>query len=316
MKVSIIFPVHNEEENIPRLLSRLFEVIQKRRYDAEIIAVDDGSSDGSFEVLETIAKKDRRVKIIRFRMNAGQTAALRAGIDQAKGQVIIAMDSDLENSPEDMPLLLEKIEAGNDVVSGWRQNRWEGEFLRRQLPSKIANALISFITGVKLNDYGCTFKAYRREIIQEVPLYGEMHRFIPAYASWRGAKITEVPVSHTPRRFGKTKYGISRTFRVLLDLLLIKFLHKYKDRPIHFFGGFGFLFLLLGVMSGVAAIVLRLFFDLHFVETPLPILTALLLIMGLNFILIGIVAEMLMRTYYETKGERPYLIKDTVNFDA
>lgn len=315
MKLSIILPVYNEAGSLPHLFERVFEVMKQNRYEYEIIAVDDGSKDESFKVLKNLAEKDRRTKVISFRMNAGQTAALRAGIDHAKGEVVIAMDSDLENHPEDIPLLLGEIEAGFDVVSGWRKGRWEGQFFRRQLPSRTANALISMITGVKLNDYGCTFKAYRRGIIQEVPLYGEMHRFIPAYAAWRGAKVTEVVVSHTSRQFGKTKYGISRTFRVLLDLLLMKFLHKYKDRPMHFFGGFGLLFLFLGFLSGMAAIILRLFFDLHLVQTPLPVLTALLLIMGLNFILIGIVAEMLMRTYYETKGEKPYLIKETLNFD-
>ncbi|MEK7531791.1 MAG: glycosyltransferase family 2 protein [Patescibacteria group bacterium] len=315
MKLSLIFPVYNEAESLPEFFERVLYTMKENRYEYEIIAVDDGSKDGSFGVLKNLAQKDRRIKIISFRTNAGQTAALRAGIDHAMGEVIIAMDSDLENHPEDIPLLLAQIEAGFDVVSGWRKNRWQGQFFRRQIPSRIANALISMITGVKLNDYGCTFKAYRREAIQEVPLYGEMHRFIPAYAAWRGAKVIEVPVQHTPRQFGKTKYGISRTFRVLLDLLLMKFLHKYKDRPIHFFGGFGLLFFFLGFLSGMTAVFLRLFFNLHFVQTPLPILTALLLIMGLNFILIGIVAEMLMRTYYETKGERPYLIKETLNFD-
>ncbi|MDO8492460.1 MAG: glycosyltransferase family 2 protein [bacterium] len=312
-KLSLIFPVYNEAESLPHLFERLYGVIKENNYDYEIIAVNDGSRDDSFEVLKKFAKKDHKVKIVNFRVNAGQTAAIRAGIDHSIGDIIVALDSDLENDPRDLPLLLAELDKGYDVVSGWRQNRWQGQYLSRQLPSKIANALISKITGVTLNDYGCTFKVYRREVIQGVPLYGEMHRFIPAYASWRGAKVTEVPVRHEPRRFGKTNYGISRTFRVLLDLLLIKFFDKYKDRPMHFFGGFGFLSLLLGFVSAGAAIILRLFFDLHFVQTPLPVLTALFLITGVNLILMGIIAEMLMRTYYESRGEKPYLIKDKIN---
>ena len=258
--------------------------------------------------------QDKNLKEIRFKVNAGQTAAIHAGIEHATGDILIPMDSDLENDPRDIPLLLEKINEGYDVVSGWRRDRWKGKFFTRKLPSIIANSLISHITGLKLHDYGCTLKAYRREVIQGVPLYGEMHRFIPAYALWQGAKVAEVPVRYEPRKFGKSNYGISRTFRVILDLFVIKFLDKYMDRPMHFFGKFGFVLLLFAGLSGVTALVFR-FFGVSFISTPLPLLTSLLLIMSLNMIMMGILAEMIMRTYYETQGKKPYLIRETLNLD-
>jgi glycosyltransferase involved in cell wall biosynthesis len=312
MKLSVIFPVYNEAQNIPLLLERLYGMLEKEKLSYEIIAVNDGSSDDSLEVLRPYATNDTHFKLIAFRVNKGQTAALRAGIEHATGDVIVTMDSDMENDPQDIPRLLSRINEGYDVVSGWREHRWEGNYLSRKLPSTLANSLISKITGVSLHDYGCTLKAYRREVIQGVPLYGEMHRFIPAYAARRGANVTEMPIRYEPRRFGKSNYGISRTFRVLLDLLVIWFLDKYMDRPIHFFGGLGFVLLFLGGLAGIAAVVLR-FFGLHLVQTPLPILATLFLVMGANLIMMGIIAEMLMRTYYEPRGQKPYLIKETVN---
>lgn len=312
MKLSLVFPLYNEAENLPHLLKRIYDMVEENGYAYEIIAVDDGSKDQSLAILKEFAEKDEHLKIIHFLINSGQTAAISAGIEHATGDIIIPMDSDLENDPRDIPLLLAKIDEGYDVVSGWRQDRWKGQFLKRKLPSLLANKIISKITGVHLHDYGCMLKAYRREIIQGVPLYGEMHRFIPAYASWRGARVTEVPVRYESRRFGKSNYGISRTFRVLLDLLLIKFLDKYMDRPIHFFGGLGFILSFLGVLAGAIAIVLR-FFGLHLVQTPLPVLAALFLIMGVNLIMMGIIGEMLMRTYYETQKKKPYVIKESIN---
>lgn len=264
--------------------------------------------------MREIAKKDPHVKIISFARNYGQTTAIRAGIEHATGDILIPMDSDLENDPQDIPVLLRKIDEGYDVVSGWRKNRWEGEGLTRKLPSVLANKLISYISGVYLHDYGCTLKAYRREVLSGVRLYGQMHRFIPAYASRYGARITEIPVRYQPRRFGKSNYGLSRTFRVLLDLLLLRFLDRYMDRPIHFFGGLGFIFLALGWISGITAISLRLFIGLHLVQTPLPLLTAILLIMGLNMIMIGIMSEVQMRTYYEVNEQKPYRVRETINF--
>ena len=312
MKLSVVFPVYNEAENIPLLLERLYEVLKKEKFTYEIIAVNDGSSDESFAVLNSYAMKDPQFKLISFRVNAGQTAALRAGIENATGDLIVTMDSDMENDPQDIPLLLAKIAEGYDVVSGWREHRWEGKYFSRKLPSMLANGMISKITGVPLHDYGCTLKAYRSDVIQGVPLYGEMHRFIPAYAARRGAKVTEMQIRYQPRRFGKSNYGMSRTFRVLLDLLVIWFLDKYMDRPIHFFGGIGFVLLSLGMLAGGAAVILR-FFGLHLVQTPLPILATLFLVMGTNLVMMGIIAEMLMRTYYEPRGQKPYLIKETVN---
>lgn len=311
--ISLIIPVYNEALSIPLLhekIATLYDVLP----NLEVIFVNDGSTDETILRLREIAGRDARVKVLSFAGNHGQTAAIRAGMDHAKGDIFIPMDSDLENDPRDIPLLVSKLNEGFDVVSGWRKDRWKGRFLTRKLPSVLANRLIAGVTGVHLHDFGCTLKAYRSAVIAHVPLYGEMHRFIPAYAAQQGGKVTEIPVRYEPRQFGKTNYGLSRTFRVLLDLFLIKFLDNYMDRPIHFFGGMGFILLALGGLSGAAAIVLRIFYDLHFVQTPLPLLTALLLIMGMNLIMMGVLAEMLMRTYYEVRERKTYRIKETMNF--
>lgn len=316
MKLSFVVPIFNEAESLPEFFQRLYAVIGAEAYQYEIIAVDDGSRDSSFLVLTEHAERDPHLRVIRFERNAGQTAALRAGIDHAKGEIIIPLDSDLENDPGDIPRLVAKLNEGYDVVSGWRQNRWSGKYVTRKLPSDMANALISWITGTPLHDYGCTLKAYRRKVIQGVVLYGEMHRFIPAYASWYGAKVTEIPVNYTDRKFGKSNYGISRTFRVLLDLLMIKFFEKYRDRPIHFFGGFGFLFLFLGGLALVCALAFRFFIGISLIQTPLPTLAGLLASMGVNFVLIGVVAEMLVRQKYEEGGVTPYRIKESINLSS
>jgi dolichol-phosphate mannosyltransferase len=261
-----------------------------------------------------VAKKDPRVKVIDFLVNAGQTSALRAGSEHATGDVLIPMDSDLENDPRDIIRLLEKMDEGYDVVSGWRKDRWKGSFFTRKIPSMTANFLISFITGVHLHDYGCTLKVYRAHVLQDVRLYGEMHRFIPAYASWRGASVSEIVVNHRPRKYGKSNYGIGRSFRVLLDLLLIRFLFKYMNKPIHFFGAVGFVSLALSGLSGVFAVYLKYGEGISFVSTPLPVLTTLLLIVGVQFIGMGILAEMLMRIYYESQKKTPHTIREALNF--
>ena len=314
MKISIILPVFNEAQSVPELFSGLSEILATLPHEYEIIAVNDGSKDASLSELQKLAKKDKCIKILDFLINAGQTSALRAGIDHATGDVFIPMDSDLENDPRDIVLLLEKIDEGFDVVSGWRKNRWEGSFFTRKLPSKIANFLISYITGVHLHDYGCTLKAYRSEVLRDVKLYGEMHRFIPAYASWRGATVTEVVVNHRPRKFGKSNYGIGRSFKVLLDLLLIRFLFQFMNRPIHFFGSIGFISLALGGLAGLVAVFLRLVYDMSMITTPLPTLSALLIIVGVQFIGMGILAEMLMRIYYESQAKTPHTIREKINF--
>jgi len=314
MDLSIVLPVYNEEKNIDPLFEELEAVLSKLNKEFEVIAVNDGSRDDSLKRLKAHSKK-AHIKIINFSANAGQTAALMAGIDHAKGDIIITMDSDLENDPKDIPRLLKKMDEGYDVVSGWRRNRWKGKFFRRKLPSISANWLISIITGVKLHDYGCILKAYKRDTIEGVRLYGEMHRFVPAYASWHGAKVTEIEVNHRPRIHGKSNYGLGRIYRVLLDLLVFKFLHKYMDKPIHFFGGIGFVSFALGTLAGLSAVALKIFQLRDFVATPLPVFSALMLIVGVQLIVMGILAEMVMRVYYEGQSKKPYTIKEKVNLN-
>ncbi len=311
--ISVIIPVYNEAKSLPDLYAAL-STLYAQFPETEVLFVNDGSKDESLAVLREIAKKDNRVKVLSFGRNHGQTAAILAGIDHATGDILIPMDSDLENHPSDIPRLIAEMEKGSDVVSGWRQNRWTNEFIARKLPSIAANKLISLVTGVHLHDYGCTLKAYRREVIAGVPLFGEMHRFIPAYAAWQGAKVTELPVSYTPRKFGKSNYGISRTVRVLLDLLLIKFLHRYMNRPIHFFGGLGMLFFLGSVVAIGGALFLRFVLNISLIQTPLPLLSALLIIMGMNMVMMGIMSEMQMRTYYAAQNSKSYRVKEKINF--
>jgi glycosyltransferase involved in cell wall biosynthesis len=254
--------------------------------------------------------------VISFKFNKGQTSALVAGISNTTGDVIIPMDSDMESDPKDIPKLLEEMKKGFTVVSGWRVARWKGSvlvWLKRRLPSVTANWIISKITGVKLHDFGCIMKAYKADILRGVSLYGEMHRFIPAYASWRGAKITEVPISYNIRKHGKSNYGMSRIFKVLLDLVVIVFLHKYMNRPMHFFGGIGFSSFFLGLLSGIISIVLKVFSIRDFVATPLPIFSALLIIVGVQLIAMGVIAEILMRTYYESQNKSVYDIGEKIN---
>ena len=309
-KVSIVLPIYNEAATLPALFARLGEVLATFPYTYEIIMVDDGSKDGSFEKIKELSKDGRPVRAIRFKRNFGQTAALAAGIDAAQGEIIVTLDSDLENDPADIPLLLNKLNEGYDVVSGWRKARWQGAYLSRKLPSLLANWLISRVSGVYLHDYGCTLKAYRADLIKGVMLYGDMHRFMPAYAVWQGGTIAEVPVSYRPRMHGTSNYGTGRIVRVLLDLVVMIFMHKYMNRPMHFFGGWGLVSFFLGTVAGVTSIFLKLFHLRDFVATPLPVFSALLIIVGVQLMLFGIIGEMLMRTYYESQNRKPYRIAE------
>jgi glycosyltransferase involved in cell wall biosynthesis len=311
MKLSIVIPIYNESANIPLLYKELKHALLP--YDHEIIYINDASKDDSLAALRAIAKNDTHVKIINFGYNCGQTAAMSAGIKNATGEVIIPMDGDLQNDPADIPQFLKKLDEGYDVVSGWRKNR-KDKAMSRVLPSRIANWVIGIITGIRIHDYGCSMKAYRTKIMRGVNLYGEMHRFIPAYASWYGGKVTEIVVNHRPRMYGKTNYGISRTFKVILDLIVVKFLSRYMNRPIHFFGGLGFISLFFGFIVGLIAIIMRLIHYKYLVETPLPIFSALLIIVGVQLIAMGIVAEMLMRIYYESQKKEPYFVEERINF--
>ncbi len=314
MEVSVVIPIFNEEENIPLLHERISEALLSDGLDYELILVDDGSSDGSFQLLHDLAMKDKRVKVIRFRRNFGQTAAMAAGFDAAQGDIVIPMDGDLQNDPTDISRLLEKINEGYDVVSGWRKDR-KDTFINRKLPSILANRLISRLTGVHLHDYGCTLKAYRREVLEGINLYGEMHRFVPALASQVGAKVTEIPVKHHPRVFGTSKYGISRTMRVVLDLMTVKFLLHYSTKPIQLFGKWGIYTLFAGSLSGFATIYMKLFEHMNMNRNPLLILTAFLLFMGVQFIVLGLLGELNARTYYEAQGKPIYVVREKLNFD-
>ena len=309
--LSILIPIYNEEGNLFLLYEKLVAALKKVGRPYEVIFIDDGSSDGSLDILLDLRERNPNVKIISFSRNFGQTAALSAGIDLSKGDIIIPMDGDLQNDPEDILTLLQKIEEGYDVVSGWRKGR-KDPFLNRRLPSMIANKLISWIGGVHLHDYGCTLKAYRKDILKNIRLYGEMHRFIPIYAQWIGARVSEIPVRHFPRVSGKSKYGMNRIFKIILDLMVVKFLLSYSQKPIYVFGGIGLLMILGAILSGGYALYLKLFTGLSFILTPLPLLCALLLLLGFISILMGFIAEILTRTYYESQGKPTYQIKETI----
>lgn len=312
--LSVVLPVYNEEESLALQHKAVTEAVKKLNKTYEIIFVDDGSVDSSYEILKSISSKDKSVKLVRFRRNFGQTAAMAAGIDHSKGEIIVFMDSDLQNEPGDIGKLLEKIEEGYDVVSGWRANR-QDKLISRKIPSKIANWLIAKVTGVSLHDLGCSLKAYRGEVLRQVNLYGEMHRFIPVHASWIGARITEVPVGHHARQFGQSKYGIRRTFKVILDLITVKFMGSYSTKPIYIFGGTGVVIFLLGLLSGVSVVVMKIVADTDMSGNPLIILTVLLLIIGILFVQMGIIAEIMIRIYHESQKMPPYRIRETINID-
>ena len=314
MKVSVVVPLLNESPNVSQLVKELQELADADDRIAELIFVDDGSTDDSFEQLKAATAGDGRVTLIRLRRNFGQTAALSAGFDTAAGDVIVPMDGDLQNDPADIPRLLEKLDEGYDVVSGWRTDR-QDKFLTRRLPSIIANRLISKITSVRLHDYGCSLKAYRREVLQGIRLYGEMHRFIPSLASWMGIRVAELPVNHRPRTQGKSKYGLMRTFTVLLDLILVKFLLSYANRPIQVFGKLGLGVFLLAVISGAATVYMKLQHGEDMTGNPVFMLTILLIVIAVQFVATGLIGEINVRTYYESQGKPTYAIREKVKGD-
>ena len=309
--LSIVIPLLNEVDNLEILYRKLSQVLETLPNTYEIIFIDDGSTDGSFELLRTIQSKDDHVRIIRFRRNFGQTAAFSAGFDLAEGDVVITMDADLQNDPTDIPRLLAKLDEGYDVVSGWRVQRQES-FLIRRLPSQVANSLISKLTGVVLHDYGCSLKAYRKDVVKNIKLYGEMHRFIPALSSWMGVQVAELPVNHAARKFGQSKYGLGRIIRVVLDLLTVKFLLDYATRPIQIFGLFGVLSFIAGTGIGLYLSVVRLFFDQPLSDRPILLLAILLIVMGIQLITMGLLGELVVRTYHESQKKPIYVIREVL----
>lgn len=313
-ELSLFLPVLDEEENLRPMHAKIKEALDALGKTAEVIFVDDGSTDNSLRILKEIAAEDDRVRVISLRRNYGQTAAMSAGIDAAKGDILIPMDADLQNDPADIARLLEKLDEGYDVVSGWRKNR-QDKLISRKIPSQIANKIISAIGGVPLHDYGCSLKAYRREVIQDVRLYGEMHRFIPIYASWAGARVTEIPVDHHARTMGKSKYGISRTIKVIFDLMTIKFMASYQTKPIYVFGGFGMLAFAISIIAALWAVFLKLFEDTSFILTPLPIIAVVMLAISVQFFLMGLLAELLVRTYHESQDKTIYAVREKIGFD-
>jgi glycosyltransferase involved in cell wall biosynthesis len=313
--LSIIVPVFNEAESLPTLFARLSQVLQAIGRPWELIFINDGSTDGSKPALDQLADQNANVKVIHFKRNFGQTAALMAGIDFARGDILISMDADLQNDPADIPQFLAQLEQGYDVCSGWRKDR-KDPALKRTLPSRIANFLISRISGVHLHDYGCSLKAYRKEVIKGVKLYGEMHRFIPIYASWQGAKVTEIPVTHHPRLHGASKYGLERTVKVILDLIVVKFLAQYAQKPIYVFGCVGLVSFLVAFLAAGASLYYKFFGGKSFISTPLPLLFVFTSITGVMCILMGLLAEIVIRTYYESQNKPVYLIAETRNLET
>lgn len=313
--LSIIVPVYNEEPNLRQFLASLLAVLEKLQSDFEVVFVNDGSTDGSAELLDELADQSPLIKVVHFRRNFGQTAAMMAGLDFSNGDVIVPIDADLQNDPVDIPRLLERLDEGFDLVSGWRKDRKDAK-LTRNFPSWLANKLISRISGVHLNDYGCTLKAYRRSIVDEVRLYGEMHRFLPIYASWAGARTTEIPVKHNPRSGGESKYGLERVIKVPLDLIVVKFLSEYAQKPIYVFGGFGLLSHLLALITFAVMVYLKYWGGKSFIATPLPLLAVLFVLMGFMSMLLGLLAELSVRTYHESQNKSTYSVGRTVNVDG
>ena len=311
--LSVIIPVYDEEKNVAGLCDRLFEILRSLPYSFEVIAVNDGSKDGSLEALRRETEKHPELKVVDFRRNFGQTAALMAGIDYSAGEIIVSIDADLQNDPEDIPLLVAKLAEGYDVVSGWRKDRQDAA-IRRVLVSRIANFIISLVSGVKLADYGCTLKAYRRDVVKGIRLYGEMHRFIPIYASWMGARVVEMPVRHHARRFGRSKYGLGRIIKVLLDLMVVKFLDRYFVKPIYVFGGFGLLSLLVSFLAAAYLLYLKFGEGYSMIQSPVLLLAAMTFLVGAMSILMGLLAEILIRTYFESQARATYAVRELVNF--
>lgn len=315
MSLSIVVPVFNEEPNLVRLHEQLASALQALGRNYEIVLVDDGSTDGSTEILRDMAARDPHVRVICFRRNFGQTAAMDAGLHAATGEIVITLDADLQNDPADIPLLISKLEEGYDLVHGWRKNR-QDKLLTRKVPSKIANWLISRTTGFPVHDLGCTLKAMRREVAQELQLYGEMHRFIPILAHWRGARCAEVVTTHHPRRAGVSKYGLSRTFRVVLDLLTVKYMTQYFVSPMKLFGMAGLATIVQAMFAGAATVIMKLGYGIDMTGNPLLLLSAFLSLAGLQFIVLGMLGELGARTYFESQGKKPYTVRETFNFES
>lgn len=315
MQLSIVVPIYNEVENIPHCYRDLTAVLEPLGRPYEIIFVDDGSQDGSVERLEAVASVDPRVKVVQFRRNYGQTAAMRAGIETASGDVIVTMDGDLQNDPADIPMMVSKLEEGFDLVYGWRKNRQDA-LLNRRLPSRIANWLIAKVTGFPVRDLGCTLKVIRREIAEDLSMYGEMHRFIPILAHWEGARSAEVVTRHHPRRFGTTKYGIWRTFRVILDLITVKYMIRYSVSPMKLFGGIGLISLAAGCLSGVATAAMKVLGGVDMTGNPLLLLTVFAATVGVQFIVLGLLGEVTARTYHECQGKPTYRVRRTLNLKS
>jgi len=313
-ELSLFLPVLDEEDNLRPMHGKIAAALDALGKTAEVIYVDDGSTDRSLEILREIAAGDDRVRVISLRRNYGQTAAMSAGIDAAKGEILIPMDADLQNDPADIKRLLDKLDEGYDVVSGWRKNR-QDKMVSRKIPSMIANRIISWIGDVHLHDYGCSLKAYRRDVLKDVRLYGEMHRFIPIYASWAGARVTEIPVDHHARTAGRSKYGISRTIKVIFDLITIKFMAEYHTKPLYVFGAFGTIAFLISMIAGVWALVLKFGYDVSFILTPLPIITVVMLAISVQFFLMGLLAELLVRTYHESQDKAIYAVREKIGFE-
>jgi glycosyltransferase involved in cell wall biosynthesis len=313
--ISVVIPMQDEEDNVDPLYDALTEALRKLRRPYEIIVVDDGSRDLTFDRLARLAETDSALKLVKLRRNFGQTAAMSAGFDHAVGAIIVPMDGDLQNDPKDIARLLQKIDEGYDVVSGWRKDRQDSALVRR-IPSRLANSLISTVTGVRLHDYGCTLKAYRSEVVRELRLYGEMHRFLPALAEREGARITELPVQHHARRFGKSKYGLRRTLKVLLDLTTVKFLSGYSTKPSYVFGGSGVALCLAGIAAAAYTAYQKWVNGIYAYRQPSLLVAVFLLTIGINLILMGLMAELIIRTYHESQGKPTYSIRETRNLDA
>jgi glycosyltransferase involved in cell wall biosynthesis len=313
MNLSLVIPIFNEEENLPLLFDAIYNTLNALGQSWEVILVDDGSQDNSLSVLREYAQNDSdHVRVISFRRNFGQTAAIAAGLDYAQGETIILLDADMQNDPADIPMLLAKLDEGYDLVSGWRKSRKDNA-ITRNFPSMIANWIISHVTGVHLHDYGCTLKAYRRDVLEGFRLYGEMHRFIPVFASSVGAKIAEMPVNHQPRKFGKAKYGLERTTKVILDLFTVKFLISYSSKPIYLFGGAGGFLMVISTLIMIFLFIRRIFYMVGIANSPLLQMSAMFFILGFQSILLGLIAELLVRTYHESQRKPTYTIRSIIN---
>ena len=309
--LSIIIPIYNERESIGKLYDNLNGALSGMNLKYEVLLIDDGSIDGTFDELLKMHRKNKLFKIIRFRKNFGQTSAISAGFSYAEGEVVVTLDADLQNDPRDIPVLLEKLNEGYDIVSGWRKNR-KDKAVTRRFPSIVANKIISKLTRVNLHDYGCTLKAYRKEVVKNIDLYGEMHRYIPAIASWMGVKVAEVPVMHHSRKYGKSKYGVSRTIKVILDIITVKFLLSYSQSPIQMFGLLGLFSGIVGFIVTAYLIIMRIFFNQSLADRPLFILSIFMIFIGVQLITIGLLAEVLIRVYHKVQDRSTYVIKDII----